>query len=138
MNIRPMQASDYDAVLALWQETEGVGLNESDARENVAAYLTRNPGMSRIATDPEGGVVGAVLCGHDGRRGYLHHLAVAARRRRSGVGLALVGACFESLRQAGIPKCNIFAYADNAAGQSFWRHTGWNARTELLVMQKQV
>jgi ribosomal protein S18 acetylase RimI-like enzyme len=136
--IQPMTIADYDEVFALWQRTDGVGLNESDTRENIAIYLERNPGMNFLARDAEGRVIAAVLCGHDGRRGYLHHLAVDAQHRGKGLAKGLLNACFDQLRAAGITRCNIFVFADNAGGQSFWRHVDWNARTDLLVMQKQV
>ena len=79
--IRTLRIADYEAVLRLWQDTEGVGLNESDDRCHVRIYLRRNPGMSFVAQHG-GEIVGAVLCGHDGRRGYLHHLAVAKAHRK--------------------------------------------------------
>lgn len=138
LDIRAMAVSDYAEVLALWRSCEGIGLNESDDAPNVAAFLARNPGMSAVARDASGCVVGAVLCGHDGRRGYLHHLAVAGDKRRSGVAAALLERCNASLAAAGIPKCNIFLYHDNAPGEAFWRHAGWNPRRDLVVMQKPV
>ena len=130
-----MTLADYDAVLRLWQATEGIGLNESDDRCHVRGYLRRNPGMSFVACRG-GEIVGAVLCGHDGRRGYLHHLAVARAHRKKGLGQKLVNACLAGLRRLKIQKCNIFLFADNAAGEKFWRHNGWLKRTDLLVMQK--
>ena len=133
--IRAMTIADYDAVLRLWQDTEGVGLNESDARENTASFLARNPGLSRVAALGTE-MVGAVLCGHDGRRGYLHHLAVAQPHRRQGLGRRLVDACLADLKRHGILKCNIFLFADNAAGEAFWIHHGWSRRPDLQVMQK--
>jgi putative acetyltransferase len=132
--VRVFRIEDYDAVVALWRRTEGVGLNESDTRPAIAAYLRRTPRFSFVA-EKNGRVVGAVLCGHDGRRGYLHHLAVAGRHRQRGIGRQLVNACLAKLRLAGIQKCNIFIFADNAAGMKFWKHTGWKLRTELRVMQ---
>jgi len=134
ITVRPFHIKDYDAVLALWRRAEGVGLNESDTRPAIATYLRRNPRFSFVA-EKDGRLVGAVLCGHDGRRGYLHHLAVARRHRQQGIGRQLVHACLAKLRQAGIQKCNIFIFADNAAGMKFWAHTGWKLRTELQVMQ---
>ena len=83
-----------------------------------------------------GALVGAVLGGHDGRRGYLHHLAVAPAERGRGLGRQLVDACVDELRALGIGKVNIFVYADNDAGRAFWRATGWIARDELLLMQR--
>ena len=82
-------------------------------------------------------IMGAVLCGHDGRRGYLHHLAVAAAWRRKGIGRDLVEACLTGLGSAGIPKCNIFLLADNELGKAFWTHNGWNERGDLKVLQKE-
>ena len=122
-------------MLRLWQDTEGIGLNESDDRSHIRSYLRRNPGMSFVAVRG-GEIVGAVLCGHDGRRGYLHHLAVAKAHRKKGVGKRLVNACLVKLRQLKIQKCNIFLFADKAAGEKFWKHNGWLQRTDLLVMQK--
>src|SRR2546421_4865159 len=100
-----MTIDDFDEVHRLWGKTEGVGLNESDSRPNVASYLERNSGMSFVARHGTK-LVGAVLCGHDGRRGYLHHLAVAKKHRRKGLGKKLVAACFAQLARSGILKCN--------------------------------
>jgi putative acetyltransferase len=132
--VRHFRIEDYDAVVHLWRRTEGVGLNESDTRRAIAAYLRRNPEFSFVA-EKKGCLVGAVLCGHDGRRGYLHHLAVARPHRRKGIGGQLVNASLGKLRLAGIQRCNIFIFADNAAGMKFWAHNGWKPRTELRVMQ---
>ena len=132
--VRHFRIEDFDAVVALWRRTEGVGLNESDTRRAIAAFLRRNPRLSFVA-EKDGRIIGAVLCGHDGRRGYLHHLVVSKRHRRRGIGRQLVDACLAKLRKAGIPKCNIFIFANNAAGMKFWTHTGWSLRTELRLMQ---
>lgn len=133
--IAPMTTADFGEVLRLWQNTDGVGLNESDTEANLASYLERNPGMSFIARHGSE-IIGAVLCGHDGRRGYLHHLAVAKEHRNQGIGKGLVNACLAQLASLGILKCNIFLYADNADGEAFWRHNGWANRTDLCVLQK--
>ena len=135
LSIEPMTAADFDEVLRLWQNTEGVGLNESDTPEHLAAYLKRNPDLSFVAR-VQSEIVGAVLCGHDGRRGYLHHLAVAQTYRRQGAGRRLVETCLRELEKLGILKCNIFLFADNADGELFWRHNGWIDRADLRVMQK--
>lgn len=133
--IRAMTIADYDAVLRLWQDTEGIGLNESDSHENIAFFLARNHGLSRVAT---GGteIIGAVLCGYDGRRGYLHHLAVTRAYRRRWLGRQLVEACLADLKRHGILKCNIFLFSDNITGEAFWIHNGWSKRPDLQMMQK--
>jgi len=132
--VRHFRIEDFDVVIALWRRTEGVGLNESDTRRAITAFLRRNPNLSFVA-EKDGRIIGAVLCGHDGRRGYLHHLAVSKRHRRCGIGRQLVNACLAKLRKAGIQKCNIFIFANNEAGMKFWAHTGWSLRTELRLMQ---
>lgn len=131
-----MSVTDFDEVLHLWRNTEGVGLNESDTRSELKKYLHRNRGLSVVARNSEGTVVGAVLCGHDGRRGYMHHLAIAKEHRRCGLGRRLVETCLETLRAQGIRKCNIFLLADNHQGERFWQRLGWKGRHDLRVMQK--
>jgi len=132
--IAAMQAADYDAVFDLWQQCEGVGLSPSDSREGIGVFLTRNPGLSLVVRHAER-IVGAVLCGHDGRRGYLYHLAVAPAYRGQGLGRMMVEACLTRLHTAGILKATIVVYTHNEEGQRFWRRLGWQHRTDLLVMQ---
>lgn len=125
IRIRPFLLDDYQAALALWQRTEGLGLNESDEAPAVARFLERNPGFSAVAVTGEGYLVGAMLCGHDGRRGSLHHLAVDRAWREHGIGRRLVDYGMARLTAAGIPKCNIFVLADNDDGTAFWLREGW-------------
>lgn len=137
VSIRPMTADDYDAAVELWRATPGVGLGVGDERDAVVASLERNPGLSLVAVRGKT-LVGAVLCGHDGRRGSINHLAVVPDERGRGVGRDLVDRCLGSLAAAGIGKCNIVVYRDNAEGQAFWRATGWTARDDLLLMQRTI
>ena len=135
VDISPFAMDSYDDVLALWHQCEGVGLSDADSRESIQAYLERNSGMSFVALS-DGKVMGAVLCGHDGRRGYLHHLAVAPSCRRRGVGRQLVDHCTAALADAGIRKCHIFTFESNADGISFWSAAGWIPRSDIGVMSK--
>lgn len=136
LQIAEMTVDDYDKVLTLWRSTEGIGLDEeTDSRDGMVAYLVHNPGLSFVARQ-RGRVVGAVLCGHDGRRGYLHHLAVDSAYRRQGIGRMLVDACLGKLGSLGIRKCNIFLFSNNEAGEGFWKHVGWRERSDLMILQK--
>jgi putative acetyltransferase len=124
-------------VRALWEQTENISLNESDEEPAVTGFLIRNPELSPVALAPDGRVVGAMLCGHDGRRGYLHHLAVAREWRGRGLGRQLVEFAIAGLRQIGIPKCNLFVLGDSHAAVAFWEHQGWK-RPEWLVLQRRL
>lgn len=127
--------ADYKEVLHLWRNSNGVGLNESDTRGAIAGYLRRNPGMSFVARDGNE-LIGTILCGHDGRRGYLYHLAVLPRFRRRGLGTRLVAKCLAKLKRLGIARCNIYLFTDNADGERFWQDNGWESRTNVRLMQK--
>lgn len=131
--IRPMLIEDYDAVRALWDRTEGVGLDASDEREPIARYLQRNSGLSLVA-QAEDVIIGAVLCGHDGRRGYLSHLAVDVAWRSRGIGRALIEVSLAALNELGLLRCNLRVFTRNEAGIAFWRHIGWRDRDDLQVM----
>jgi ribosomal protein S18 acetylase RimI-like enzyme len=137
VEIASLTIAAYEDVLALWRQCEGIGLSEADSRENIQAYLQRNPGMSFLAT-ADGVVVGAVLCGHDGRRGYVHHLAVHPRFRRRGIGRQLVDQCLRALQQARIQKCHLFIFNRNRDGIAFWKDAGWTPRSDISVISKSI
>lgn len=131
-----MTAADCPAVLALWHATEHMGLGDSDRPEAIAAFLERNPGLSPVA-ESEDAIVGAMLCGHDGRRGSLYHLAVAPVHRRGGIGQQLVAWACDGLRAVGIAKATLFLLRDNHAGRSFWLSAGW-AERDWGIMQREL
>jgi len=133
--IRPMTISDFDAVRALWASCEGVGLNDADRPEALRSYLDRNPGMSFVA-QTDNVIVGAVLCGHDGRRGYLNHLAVSPAHRHRGLAHDLVDNCLAALQKAGIGKCHLFIFSSNQDGRNFWQQIGWELREDLAVASR--
>jgi ribosomal protein S18 acetylase RimI-like enzyme len=133
ISIREMTMADYESAMTLWEKTEGIGLSQADSRENIGRFLSRNPGLSFVAIE-DGTLVGAVMSGHDGRRGFLYHLAVAPEQRRRGTGRLLVEACLKELAKQGMQKCHIFVLADNESGKRFWRGTGWYERFDLTAM----
>lgn len=135
MQIEEISMGDYEEAAAFWAAFPEIGLDDADAPENMERFLSRNRGMSFVASH-EGKIVGAVLCGHDGRRGYLHHLAVLPQFRNRGIGRELVDRCLRALAAAGIQRCNIFVYAENEEGKRFWRKTGWSTYEGLELMFK--
>ena len=121
-------------VFALWRASDGLGLF-GDTHERVSDCLRRSPGMSFVALRG-GALAGAVLCTHDGRRGYLHHLAVAPDCRRQGIGRALAESCAAALEAQGIPKCHLFVMRTNPGALAFWAGIGWVERDDIVMMSR--
>ena len=130
VTFRPMQIGDYDPVIALMRATPGVSLRDADSREATARYLERNPGLSFVA-EIDAGIVGCLMCGHDGRRGYLQHLVVLPAHRRLGIGRALVERCLTALDALGIRKSHIDIFKHTDAAAAFWKSQGWTLRTDI-------
>ncbi|WP_263772300.1 GNAT family N-acetyltransferase [Propionivibrio soli] len=132
INYRVFGYEDYAQARALWERASGVGLSDADSPEGIRTYLERNPGTSFVATDARI-VVGTVLCGHDGRRGLIHHLATADSYRRRGIATVLLQSGLRALRARGIDKCHLFVFRANAEGTAFWRAVAAEERTELAL-----
>lgn len=133
VSIRKMKVSDYDQALALWKRTPGMGLSAADEKEEVRKFLKKNNALCFVAFAGRE-LVGTILCGEDGRRGYLYHLAVDANCRKTGIGKSLVQKSLQALQKRGIQKCHLFVIAENAPGIAFWKHTGWQLRDDIEVM----
>ncbi|AIS57654.1 GNAT family N-acetyltransferase [Vibrio coralliilyticus] len=132
VTIRPMAIEDYDAVIRLWLQTEGMSVRDADSRENIALYLDRNPDLSFVAIS-ESNIIGAVLVGTDGRRGYLQHLAVLPQFRGQRIGYQLISQSINALAKIGIPKTHLFVYDDNLNAQKFYEKLGWFPRDNIRM-----
>ena len=140
--ILPMQEADYDAVRALWMTIRGFGIRAlDDSREDVVRFIRRNPTTSVVAR-ADGRIVGSILCGSDGRQGALYHVCVAREYRRRRIGTRMVGYCMNRLREMGINKVSLIAFANNDAGNAFWRQIGWKQSNvnyyEFLLNEKNI
>ncbi|HWR09616.1 GNAT family N-acetyltransferase [Sporomusa sp.] len=135
--IRELLPEDYEAALALWQKTPGMGLSEADSRENIGMFLSRNPGMSFVA-EAGNELIGTILCGHDGRRGIFYHLTVRHDYRKRGIGRTLVECCLVRLKAAGILKCHLFVLADNSQGMAFWESMGFQGREDIHIYSRTI
>ena len=130
---REFVIADYEQTVALWHLVDGVEVAEGDSKDEIRAYLLRNPGLSRVA-EMDGAIVGAALCGHDGRRGLIYHLAVAPAQHGQGIGKRLVQECLAGLRTTGITRALILVAHDNPSGHSFWLRTGWEDVPGAMLM----
>lgn len=129
--IREMTVEDFNRVIALMRQTPGVTVRDADSREAVARYLNRNPGFSFVA-EQASELVGCLMAGHDGRRGYLQHLIVAPDHRNSGLATRLVNASLDRLQAVGISKSHIDVMATNESAMMFWEKIGWRCRTDIV------
>jgi ribosomal protein S18 acetylase RimI-like enzyme len=131
MQIRLMTIEDYEAVHDLWMTIKGFAIRSvDDSREGVNRFLKRNPTTSVVA-EKDGKIVGAILCGHDGRRGCLYHVCVHPDHRRRGIGKAMVVFCMNALKAEKINKVSLIAFTANDIGSAFWNTIGWTKREDL-------
>jgi ribosomal protein S18 acetylase RimI-like enzyme len=129
--IRIMKIEDYEEVYKLWMSIHGFGIRSiDDSREGVERFLLRNPSTSVVAVS-DGKIVGAILCGHDGRRGCMYHVCVHEGYRNHGIGKSMAVACMRALQEEKINKVNIIAFKSNGLGNQFWKGEGWTFREDL-------
>ena len=138
MTIRVMTAKDYDKVYKLWINTKGMGLNNlDDSYESISRFLERNPKTCFVAEEKEE-IIGVIVVGHDGRRGYIYHTAVSEKLRRQGIGTRLVESAMSALKSEGIKKCALVVFDRNEGGNKFWQKSGFCERTDLVYRNKEI
>lgn len=129
--IREMKLSDYEGVYALWKSIRGFGIRSiDDSKEGVERFIKRNPTTSIVA-EADGKIVGAILCGHDGRRGCFYHVCVGEEYRQHGIGKKMAVEAMHALQREHINKVCLVAFKNNEAGNSFWKSLGWTFREDL-------
>jgi len=131
----PLGLEMYEELLGLWKGVPGMGLSSADSKEGLEVFLGRNRGLSFVAVKDEK-IVGTVLAGHDGRRGFLYHLCVTEAERNRGLGRRLVERALAGLAERGIRKCHVMVFADNEGGRRFWEKEGFSLRTDIALFSK--
>lgn len=129
--VRAMTLNDYEKVYDLWMKIKGFAIRSiDDSKEGVERFLNRNPGISVVAEE-DGRIVGAILCGHDGRRGCMYHVCVDPDYRLKGIGKSMVVFAMEALKKEKINKVSLIAFTKNDIGNAFWKEIGWTKREDL-------
>jgi ribosomal protein S18 acetylase RimI-like enzyme len=132
-----MRIENYDEITDLWSKTEDIELTVGDSKESLHKYLNRNPGMSFVCIDDSTGLMaGTILAGHDGRRGFIYHAAVAKQHRKKGVAKELIRLSTDALRKEGIQRCSLMVHTGNGKACTFWKANGWRQRNELIMFSK--
>lgn len=138
MTIRTMSIKDYEAVYALWMSCKGMGLNDlDDSKSGIDKFLRRNPTTCLVA-DTGRSLVGVILAGHDGRRGYIYHTAVQPEYRKQGIASRLVSAAVSELKREGINKIALLVFSHNSAGNEFWEKCGFTLREDVVYRNKAI
>lgn len=136
MQIRTMKTEDYDAVYGLWLSCKGMGLNDvDDSREGIERFLQRNPETCFVAEE-NSKIIGVILAGNDGRRGYIYHTAVSPDHRRKGIAGKLLNKTLEALSSLGIVKAALVVFERNYDGNVFWEKQGFTCREDLVYRNK--
>lgn len=136
--IRKMAIADYDEVYRFWLNTPGMGLNDvDDSRGGIARYLERNPHTCFVAIEHDK-IAGVILSGHDGRRGYVYHMAVDAALRNKRIGTALLDAALDALKAEGIAKVALVVFKNNSIGNEFWEKRGFIVREDLNYRNRSI
>ncbi len=137
MNIRKMTINDYEEVYQLWLSCAGMGLNNSDdSKEGISRFLKRNPDTCFIAETDK--IVGVIMAGNDGRRGYIYHTAIHPDYRHKGIASELVDNVMKALEAAGIGKAALVVFAHNESGNLFWAKQGFTVRNDLVYRNKAI
>ena len=138
MKIRLMTIEDYEKVYHLWLSCEGMGLNNlDDSKDGIARYLDRNPDTCFVAEESDE-VIGVIIAGHDGRRGFIYHTAVNPNYRNQGIATKLVEASMDALKANGINKVALVVFDRNKYGNAFWEKVGFTVREDLVYRNKAI
>lgn len=136
MTIRNMTISDYDKIYELWMSCVGMGLNNlDDSKEGIEKFIDRNPETCFVAEE-NNNVIGVIMVGNDGRRGYIYHTAVSPDHRNKGIATQLVEAAMNELKKLGINKVALVVFDRNETGNAFWESQGFTVRDDLIYRNK--
>ena len=138
MTIRTMNIADYDKVYTLWMSCKNMGFNTlDDSKAGIRRFLERNPNTSFVAVE-HNEIIGIILAGHDGRRGYIYHMSVAEKYRKQGIGAKLVERSLTALKQEGINKAALLVFNRNETGNAFWEKMGFTVREDIVYRNKEL
>lgn len=136
--IEKLNLTDYEALYALWKRTDGMGLRSlDDSYEGIRKFIDRNPHTNFVYRE-NNQLIGAILCGHDGRRAYIYHAVVDTQHRGKGIGHQLVDSVIEGVKNEGISKICLVVFKNNTIGNGFWEKIGFKARVDLSYRDQMI
>lgn len=135
---REIFLQDYDKLMNLWGKSKGIKLRSEDNSENIERFLLHNPGICFVALNEEDEVIGSILCGYDGKRGYVYHLAVDKNYRRNKIASNLVLLVKTEMKKRGVPKLSFVVIKENLQSVQFWLRLGAIERTDLSYFDLEI
>ena len=136
--IKAMDIENYDEIINLWKNTDGVGLSGSDdSKKSIKIFLDKNPNTCFVA-ECKNEIIGTIMAGNDGRRGHIYHLMVKPEHRRNGLGKKLMEKTEKALKKEGITKIFLVAFKKNKTGNIFWENNGYEIRNDLNYRDKRI
>lgn len=138
MEIVKMTNEYYSDVYELWLSCKGMGLNNlDDSEQGINRFLERNPDTCFAAVE-DGKVIGVIMAGSDGRRGYIYHTAVNPLYRKRGIATVLVETVMQAMKNIGINKVALVVFEHNEGGNKFWERLGFTERNDLVYRNKAI
>ncbi len=134
MYIRKYHPKDYKAVQQLWKEA-GIQLTLSDQQEELHRVLNYNPDLFLVG-ELDGQIIAALMGTFDGRRAYVHHLAVDPEYQHQGLGTEMMEHLESILRENRVVKYHLMVEKWNAEVVPFYERLGWYERTDLILLSK--
>ena len=135
--IEKMDINDYDEIIGLWENTDGVGLSgNDDSKKSIKKFLKKNHNTCFVVKYKNKEIIGTIMAGNDGRRGHIYHLMVKPDHRKNGIGKKLLEKAEKSLQKEGIRKIFLVVFKENDIGNKFWEETGYKIRDDLYYRDK--
>jgi ribosomal protein S18 acetylase RimI-like enzyme len=136
LRTREFKVDDYPIVRELWQAS-GLELRPGDDLEDIKLKLQRDPDLFLVAEQADK-IVGSVIGGWDGRRGWIYHLAVSPDHQRKGIGAGLVRELEKRLTAKGARIVNAQVHKLNEKSSTFFKSMGYDERSHLVMIGKQL
>ena len=137
--IRKMVINDYNELITLWKNTDGIGINGyDDSKKAIKKFLERNPNTCFVMEYNKTEIIGTIMGGNDGRRGFIYHLMVKPEHRKNGIGKKLLEKTETSFGKAGLRRINLVVLKKNITGNKFWDENGYEIRDFICIRSKKI
>lgn len=137
--IKAMDIKDYKKIISLWENSEGVVINSrDDSIKYIKKFLARNPRTCFVAEYNNIEIIGTIMGGNDGRRGFIYHLMVKPEHRKNGIGKKLLEKTENNFKKEGIGKIYLLVLESNEIGNKFWEKNDYKFDGNVKFRSKRI